>query len=393
MQFLVIFLFWSMPQKPLSFDYQSSTPCSPEVVAAMEPYWNAYWGNASSRQNSSGIYAAAAVSFARDKIAECLQLHPENLVFTSGATEANNLALLGSARARAKELGRPGHLITMSTEHHAVLDPLRQLRKEGFQLTEISPLPSGLISLDTFEKNFRDDTFLVSIMLANNEIGVVQPLGEIAEICKSRNVIFHSDFVQAIGYLTLDIENLGVDLFSLSAHKIYGPKGIGALAIKRKVPIDPIQWGGGQEEGLRPGTLPVPLIIGFSKAIEIAFKDITFMKKKYQSLRNELLVGLKESIDGIKINGSLDHRLPNNLNITIPDVLGSQLHQQLRPLISCSSGSACSKGSPSHVLKALGRSQKEAESSLRLSIGRDTSFDDIQVAVKEITRVVSNLRE
>ena len=382
-----------MQNHPLAFDYQATTPCTAEVVNEMLPYWNEYWGNPSSRQNRLGLYAAAAVSLAREEISSCLKIKPERLIFTSGATEANNLALLGHARAKALENGAAGHLITLSTEHHAVLDPLRQLEKEGFRLTELSPDSDGLIPIQRLKESFQNDTILVSIMFANNEIGVVQPIKEIASLCRNRGVTFHSDVAQALGYIPLDVDNLGIDLMSISAHKIYGPKGIGALIIRDGISILPLQWGGGQENGLRSGTLPVPLIVGLAKAIQISNDNLTTFHEKLRILRDHLRNGLMNEIPNLIINGSMESRLPNNLNITIKGVQGNNLHRQLRPLISCSSGSACNNGSPSHVLLAIGRDLKEAEASLRLSLGRETTMSDVKLAVSYISKVARELSD
>ncbi|CAE22219.1 NifS-like aminotransferase class-V [Prochlorococcus marinus str. MIT 9313] len=382
----------SLKQSPLCLDYQATTPCAAEVVKAMAAYWSEDWGNASSRQHRSGLKAAAAVSLAREQLACHLRVTPQRVIFTSGATEANNLALVGHARARAEQRGAPGHLITLVTEHHAVLDPLRQLQKEGFRLTELQPRADGLLRPEQLAEAFENDTLLVSVMVANNETGVIQPLAELSELCRKRDVVLHSDAAQAFGHVHLDADALGLDLVSISGHKLYGPKGIGALVVRPEVPIKPLQWGGGQEQGLRPGTLPVPLIVGLAKAVELAMEDITSRQDKLCTLRNQLWDGLRERLPDLILNGSLEHRLPHNLNITIPGVRGSNLHQQLRPLIACSSGSACSQGAPSHVLMALGRTSAEAEASIRLSLGRNTSSEEITQAVESISNVVTDLR-
>ncbi len=382
-----------MPEKPLDFDYQSTTPCSQMVLDAMSPYWQDLWGNPSNRQNRSGLYASAAISNAREKLASLIGIKPEKLIFTSGATEANNLALLGYARAKAIEVGKPGHLITLSTEHYAVLDPLKQLQREGFRVTKLSPNLDGIISLDRLENAFEDDTFMVSIMFANNEIGVIQPIEKISSLCKKRGIIMHSDIAQGFGYIPIDFNSLGIDFLSISGHKIYGPKGIGALIINEDLPIQPLQWGGGQQNGIRPGTMPVPLIIGLAKAAEIAISQLDEQFFRSQDLRNQLWDGLQKSNQGLKINGSMIARLPHNLNFTVLNVSGGRLHKLLKPFISCSSGSACSNGSPSHVLQSIGLSLKEAEASLRLSLGRDTNIEDIKEAIYCISQVISQLRE
>ncbi len=381
-----------MQQKPLEFDYQSTTPCLQSVVDAMEPYWNEDWGNPSNRQNRSGILASAAMSIARDTLGQSLGINSERLIFTSGATEANNLALIGHARAHANELGKKGHVITMTTEHHAVLDPIKQLEKEGFSITAVKPRSDGILCLDDFNNAFKDDTFMVSIMLANNEIGVIQPIKEVSKICKDRGVILHSDAAQGFGYLPFTIDTLGVDLMTISGHKIYGPKGVGALIRSNDISIHPLIFGGGQEQGIRAGTLPVPLIVGFGKAVEIAINEMENNIVRFRDLRNKLWFGLSSQISGLLINGSLDKRLPHNLNFTIKGVLGSRMQKLLRSKIICTSASSCSNGSPSHVLIELGRTSKEAEASLRLSIGRFTTNNDIEQAIELISEIVQQLR-
>ncbi len=379
-------------QEQLAFDFQATTPCDPQVLNAMDPYWKDFWGNASSRQNLLDVHAAAAVSLARDQLASSLCVSNEKVTFTSGATEANNLALLGHARASAIKLGRAGHLITIATEHHSVLEPLRQLQKEGFRLTELTPSSDGIISIQNLINAFEDDTILVSCMLANNEIGVLQPIAKIAKICRSRGVISHCDAAQAFGHMPINLSNLDIDLLSISAHKIYGPKGVGALINCSATPILPLQWGGTQEQGIRPGTLPVPLIIGFAKAITLALQDLKSRQTRLLKLRNQLLNGLQKQIPEILINGCLENRLPHNLNITIPGIEGIRLHRELRKFVNCSSGSACSNGEPSHVLRSIGRSLKETQASIRLSLGRETTEEDVSKCVQRIVYVINNLK-
>ncbi len=380
------------PSAPIALDHQATTPCHEDVVTAMEPWWSEQWGNPSSRQHRLGLTAAAAVQMAREQISDCLNCSAEQLIFTSGATEANNIALLGHARAIARERGQPGHLISLVSEHHAVLDPLRQLQREGFRITLLSPEPDGLLDPKKLEAAITEDTQLVSVMLANNEIGVIQPLPEVAAICRDRGVTLHSDVAQAFGHIPFDSKGLGADFLSLSAHKLNGPKGIGALICNPGLTVEPLQWGGGQELGLRPGTLPVPLIIGFAKAAELARSDLASRRQRIERLRNRLWEGLKQGQPSLLLNGHARARLPHNLNITIPGVSGSKLHRALRSQVACSSGSACSRGEPSHVLMAIGRSRQEAEASLRLSLGRSTSEGDIDRAIQAINKVVHQLR-
>ena len=368
---------------PLQFDFQATTPCAPEVVQAMAPYWNELWGNPASRQHRLGLSASAAVALARRQIAETLAVSPERLIFTSGATEANNLALLGLARRQGQ-----GHVISVSTEHHAVLDPLAQLQREGFRVTLLKPGPDGLIHPAQVEQAIATDTILVSVMAANNEIGVLQPLQAIAEVCKHQGVAVHSDAAQAFGHIPLQPDALGLDLVSLSAHKLYGPKGVGALVVRDGITLQPLQWGGGQEGGLRAGTLPTALIVGFATAVQLAMADLEERQQRLGALRDQLWDGLQQHIPGIQLNGAMTQRLAHNLNVTLPDVRGSRLHRALHSQVNCSSGSACSNGAPSHVLQAIGRSRRQAEASLRLSLGRSTTKDQIQALIQLITHAV-----
>ena len=368
----------------LAFDFQATTPCAAEVVEAMAPFWSADWGNPSSRQHRLGLSASAAVNVARRQLSEAVGVSPERLVFTSGATEANNLALLGHARALGK-----AHLISVATEHHAVLDPLQQLQREGFSVTLLPPGPDGLISPEQLEAAITPETRLVSVMAANNEIGVLQPLEQLGAICRRHGITLHSDGAQAFGTLPLNPDALGVDLLSLSAHKLYGPKGIGALVIQDDIALQPLQWGGGQEAGLRAGTLPTALIVGFAAAVRLAMAERESRQQRLAALRDQLWADLQQRLPGVLLNGALQPRLAHNLNISLPGVNGSRLHRALRPHLTCSNGSACSNGAPSHVLQAIGRSRAEAEASLRLSLGRDTTSEDIQQAVIAISDAVA----
>ena len=373
-----------LQRRPLNFDYQATTPCATEVVEAMAPYWSEEWGNPSSRQHRLGLTASAAVNLARRQIADALAVAPQQLVFTSGATEANNLALLGHARARSS-----GHLISVATEHHAVLDPLQQLQREGFSVTLLTPGPDGLITPEQLKEAITPETQLVSVMAANNEIGVLQPLMALAAVCRDHGVTLHSDAAQAFGHIPLEPDALGVDLMSLSAHKLYGPKGVGALVIRDGIALQPLQWGGGQEAGLRAGTMPTALIVGFAAAVRLAMQDREQRQQELSALRDQLWADVQHKIPGVRLNGALAPRLAHNLNITLPGVSGSRLQRALKPQLNCSSGSACSNGAPSHVLQALGRTRAEAEASLRLSLGRDTTSDDIHQAVIAIGDAVA----
>ena len=373
--------------QPLLLDFQATTPCAREVVEAMAPYWSEAWGNPSSRQHRLGLHASAAVNLARRQLAGSLGLAPERIVFTSGATEANNLALLGHARHWGS-----GHVISVSTEHHAVLDPLAQLRREGFRVTLLQPGADGLIDPARLREAITDDTRLVSVMTANNEIGVLQPMAELAAICRTEGITFHSDAAQAFGHIPFQPDELGLDLVSLSAHKLYGPKGIGALVVREGIELEPLQWGGGQESGLRAGTLPTALIVGFATAAELAMADLPQRQQRQKQLRDLLWADLQKRIPDLQRNGAEQPRLSHNLNVTVPGVNGTRLHRALRPHLACSSGSACSNGEPSHVLQALGLSRKEAEASLRLSLGRSTTSADVHTAVSCIGDAVDDLR-
>ena len=381
-----------MLSTPILLDYQSSTPCSKDVVDSMKPFWSEIFSNPASKSNLAGINASAILEASREKIEQNLFLKNKKVIFTSGATESNNLALLGFARNFYKKTGNYGHIITLKTEHKAVLEPLNQLKKEGFMVTEINPEKDGLISEEKFKKNIREDTFLVSVMLANNEIGVIQPIENISKICKSQGITFHSDFAQCLGYIELDNLLSDVNMITMSSHKIYGPKGIGLLLIDEEINLEPLIVGGGQEYGLRSGTLPLPLVVGFAKAIEIAVFNQKNNAEKLLFYRNNLLEGLLENNSGLLINGSIEKRLPHNLNLTVLDLNGAKFHKLLKSKIICSSGSACSNGEPSHVLLALGRSFKEAESSIRLSIGLSTNSKDIKQAIHILTNTIKSLR-
>jgi len=381
-----------MLSTPILLDYQSSTPCSKDVVDSMKPFWSEIFSNPSSKSNLGGINASAILEASREKIEQNLFLKNKKIIFTSGATESNNLALLGFARNYYKKTGNYGHIITLKTEHKAVLEPLHQLKKEGFMVTEITPERDGIISEEQFRKNIREDTFMVSVMMANNEIGVIQPIENISKICKLRGITFHSDFAQCLGYVELENLLSVVNMITMSSHKIYGPKGIGLLLIDQDITLEPLIVGGGQEYGLRSGTLPLPLVVGFAKAIEMAVFNQKNNAEKLLLCRNNLLKGLLENNSGLLINGSIKQRLPHNLNLTILDLNGAKFHKLLKSKIICSSGSACSNGEPSHVLLALGRSFKEAESSIRLSIGLSTNSKDIEQAIHILTNTIKLLR-
>lgn len=362
------------------------------VLEAMLPYFSERFGNPSSTTHYYGWEAEAAVKQAREILAAAIAAEPEEIVFTSGATEANNLAIKGVAEAY---FSQGQHLITVQTEHRAVLDPCHYLEGLGFEVTYLPVQSDGLLDLAVLEAAIRPDTILVSVMAANNEIGVIQPLAEIGAICRRHGVLFHTDAAQAIGKIPLDVTQ--VDLLSLTAHKIYGPKGIGALYIRRRHPrvqIAAQMHGGGQERGRRSGTLYTPQIVGFARAVEVALAGREAEAEQQLNLR-ELLWQQLRSLDGIHLNGHSSQRLPGNLNVSIEGVDGSALLLGLQPVVAVSSGSACSSTgtAPSHVLTALGRSKSLAHASLRFGIGRFNTAEEIATVARQVMTTVESLRQ
>jgi len=357
----------------------------------MLPYLREEFGNAASRTHAFGWRAEAAVEDARERLAGLLgAADPAEIVFTSGATESNNLALFGLAEG---SLSRR-HLITLETEHPAVLDPSRALTRRGFELSELPVEPNGLVSLERLEAAFREDTLLVSVMAANNEIGVVQPLREIAALCRERGVAFHTDAAQAVGKIELHAERDGLDLVSVSGHKIYGPKGVGLLRLRRsgrpRLRLEPRQYGGGHEAGLRSGTLPVALIVGMARALELCLEEREAEARRLSALRDALYQRLIEALpDRVLLNGDAQQRLPGNLNVSFEGLDGSVLLADLAG-IAISSGSACSSArpEPSHVLLALGRSRRLAGASIRFGLGRSTTPDEIEWAADQVVAAV-----
>ena len=383
-----------MSQRPIYLDCHSTTPVDERVVNAMLPYFTEHFGNPSSIGHIYGWEAEAAVKKAREAIAIAINATPEEIIFTSGATEANNLAIKGVAEAY---FSQGQHIITVQTEHSAVIDPCNYLKTLGFEITFLPVEKDGIINLNQLEKAFRDDTILVSIMAANNEIGVLQPLTEIGTMCRERNIIFHSDSAQAIGKIPLDVQGMNVDLMSLTAHKIYGVKGIGALYVRRRNPrvtLASQQHGGDHERGMRSGTLYTPQIVGFAKAVEIALQN--------QTKENEFLTRLRQSLweqisqlKGIHLNGHPTQRLAGNLNVSVEGVDGSALLLGLGSIMAVSSGSACSSisTSPSHVLTALGHSEKLAYASVRFGVGRFNTVDEINKVAEHFVSTVESLRK
>ncbi len=376
---------------PIYLDRHATTPVDPRVLAAMLPYFTEHFGNPTSTTHQYGWAAEAAVTGARETIAAAIGASATEIVFTSGATEANNLAIKGIAESY---IAKGQHIITLQTEHNAVLDPCEYLESLGFNVTYLPVAPDGLVDLQLLEAAIRPDTILVSIMAANNEIGVLQPLAEIGKLCRSHGVLFHTDAAQAIGQIPLDVNLLNIDLMSMTAHKIYGPKGIGALYVRRRDPrvkLSSQLHGGGQERGMRSGTLYPPQIVGFAKAVEIALMEMAAETTRLTELRTRLWSQLSQ-LDGIYLNGHATQRLPGNLNISVAGVNGNALLLALRPTVALSSGAACSsaKIAPSHVLQALGRSKTLADAALRFGIGHNNNVEQIdRVAVTAIETIQS----
>jgi cysteine desulfurase len=380
-------------QRPIYLDCHATTPVDPRVLDAMLPFFTEHFGNPASVTHAYGWEAEAAVTRSREVIAQGIQATPEEIVFTSGATEANNLAIKGVAEAY---FGQGRHIVTVQTEHSAVLDPCAYLATLGFEVTYLGVGPDGLIDVAELERSLREDTILVSVMAANNEIGVLQPLAEIGRCCRDRGILFHTDAAQAIGKIELDVQAQGIDLLSMTAHKLYGPKGIGVLYVRRRHPrvqLAPQLHGGGHERGVRSGTLCPPLIVGFAKALEIAWHEQTAEQARIQVLRDRLWQALKP-LSGVHLNGHPTQRLANNLNISVADVDGQALLLGLRTIAAISSGSACSSTStaPSHVLKALGHSDELAYASLRFGIGRFNTMDEIDRVAASCRETITALR-
>jgi cysteine desulfurase len=383
-----------MSHRPIYLDCHATTPLDERVLEAMLPYFKQHFGNPASISHVYGWEAEAAVQRARAILADAIHATPEEIVFTSGATEANNLAIKGVAEAYFSK-GR--HIITVQTEHNAVLDPCHYLQSLGFEVTFLPVQRDGLINLTELEKAIRPDTILVSVMGANNEIGVLQPLAEIGAICRQHQVLFHTDAAQAIAKIPLDVEAMKIDLMSLTAHKVYGPKGIGALYVRRRTPrvrLSPQIHGGGHERGMRSGTLPTPQIVGLAKAVELGLEDLETESKRLTQLRDRLWQQLSQ-LEGIHLNGHPTHRLSGNLNISVEGVDGSALLLGLQPLVAVSSGAACSsvKTSPSHVLLALGHSEALAYASVRFGIGRCNTADEIERVATHASTTIQSLRQ
>ena len=381
-----------MPKVPIYLDYSATTPVDPRVADKMIPYLTEQFGNPASRSHAFGWDAEKAVEQAREEVAGLVNCDPREIVWTSGATESDNLAIKGAAQFYK---GKGKHLITVRTEHKAVLDPMRELERQGFEVTYLDPEPNGLLDLDKFTAAIRPDTILASVMHVNNEIGVIQDIDTIGELCRAKGVLFHVDAAQSTGKTPIDLARLKVDLMSFSAHKTYGPKGIGALYVRRKprVRIEAQMHGGGHERGMRSGTLATHQIVGMGAAYRIAAEEMATENERIRMLRDKLWAGLSQ-LDEVHLNGDLQRRVPHNLNVSFNFVEGESLMMAIKDL-AVSSGSACTSASlePSYVLKALGRSDELAHSSIRFSIGRFTTAEDIDYAIQLLHKHVGKLRD
>ena len=380
------------PHFPIYMDYSATNPCDPRVVDAIIPWLREHFGNPASRSHAWGWEAEAAVEKAREQVAALIGADPREIVWTSGATESNNLALKGAAHFY-KSKGK--HIITVKTEHKAVLDTCRELERQGFEVSYLDVLPDGMLDMDVLKAAIRPDTILVSVMFVNNEIGVIQDLPAIGTLCREKGIIFHSDAAQATGRVDIDLASLPVDLMSLTSHKTYGPKGIGALYVRRKprVRLEAQMHGGGHERGMRSGTLPTHQIVGMGEAYRIAMAEMHEENQRIRTLHERMLNGLKD-VEEVFLNGHADKRVPHNLNMSFNFVEGESLIMGIKGL-AVSSGSACTSASlePSYVLRALGRSDELAHSSLRMTIGRWTTEEEIDYAVATIKENVAKLRD
>jgi cysteine desulfurase len=377
---------------PIYMDYSATTPVDPRVAAAMIPYLTEKFGNPASRSHSFGWVADEAVERARDQVAALVNADPKEIVWTSGATESNNLALKGAANFYADK-GK--HIVTVQTEHKAVLDTVRELERQGFTATYLDPEPNGLIDLEKLRAALRPDTVIVSVMYVNNEIGVIQDIAAIGEICRERGILFHVDAAQATGKVVIDLQKLKVDLMSFSAHKTYGPKGIGALYVRRKprVRLEAQMHGGGHERGFRSGTLATHQIVGMGEAFHIAKMEMATENERVRMLRDRLWKGLS-SMEEVYLNGDMEQRVPHNLNVSFNFVEGESLIMAVKD-IAVSSGSACTSASlePSYVLRALGRNDELAHSSIRFTVGRFTTVEEVDFAVKLLQEKIAKLRD
>lgn len=378
---------------PIYLDNQATTPCDPRVVEAMLPYFTEKFGNPHSRSHAYGWVAEEACEVAREQVAALIGATEKEIIFTSGATEANNIAIKGVAKFFK---GKKNHIITAQTEHKCVLDSCRHLEQEGFEITYLPVQPNGLIDLQVLKAAIKPETVLVSIMAVNNEIGVIQPLSEIGKICREHGVFFHTDAAQAFGKIPLDVEAMNIDLMSISGHKIYGPKGIGALFVRRRprVRLEAIFSGGGQERGMRSGTLPTPLVVGLGAAAEIAGKEMGKDTEKMRRYFNRFMTELADSMADVFLNGDREARYPGNINLSFAYVEGESMVMAIKDL-AVSSGSACTSASlePSYVLRALGIGEELAHTSIRFGFGRFTTDEEIDYAIDVVKKNVQKLRD
>ena len=376
--------------KPIYLDYQSTTPMDPRVVSAMRPYWTQDFGNPHSEGHSFGWRARHAVEFARGRVADLIDADDDEIVFVSGATESCNLALRGIA-ASATSAQRK-HIITLGTEHPAVLETAQWLGDHGFDLEVLPVKADGLLDLQELESSLSEQTLLVSVMLANNEIGVIQPLKYISSLCSEAGAFVHTDATQAAGRISVDVDDLGVDLLSLSGHKIYGPNGVGILYVRNRpdLQVKPIMSGGSQERGLRPGTVPVPLVVAMGEACAIVKEELREETERNVKLGQRLFAELKKEVPNLVVFGSMEHRVPGSLNMGVPEVLGENLVQAVTTDVAISTGAACSTGSPkpSHVITALGVDPEIASTSVRISLGRFTTDEEIDKASESLRRAI-----
>lgn len=378
---------------PIYMDYQATTPMDPRVLEEMLPWFVEKFGNPASRSHAFGWEADVAVEQAREQVAQLLGADPREIVFTSGATESDNLAIQGVARFY-QDKGR--HIITLVTEHKAVLDTCRHLEAEGFHVTYLPVQKNGLVDLELLAATITDQTLLVSIMAANNEIGVIQPLAAIGQLCRQKKVLFHCDAAQGAGKMALNVDAMQIDLLSLSGHKLYGPKGIGALYVRRRprVRLKPIFHGGGHERGMRSGTLPTPLLVGLGKACALSGVEMVEENQRVLALRNRLQQGISSQLTHLEINGDLEHRLASNLNISFNFVEGESMMMAIKD-VAVSSGSACTSASlePSYVLRALGVSEEQAHTSIRFGLGRFTTVEEVDFVIQTVVHAVNRLRD
>lgn len=378
---------------PIYLDNQATTPCDPRVVEKMLPYFTEKFGNPHSRSHAYGWVAEEACDVAREQVASLIGATEKEIIFTSGATESNNISIKGVAKFFK---GKKNHVITLQTEHKCVLDSCRHLEQEGFEVTYLQPLPNGLLDLEVLKAAIKPETVLVSIMAVNNEIGVIQPLAEIGKICREHGVFFHTDAAQAFGKIPLDVETMNIDLMSISGHKIYGPKGIGALYVRRRprVRLEAIFSGGGQERGMRSGTLPTPLVVGLGEAAAIAKREMGQDAEKMRGYFNRFMTEIGDGMKDVFLNGDREQRYPGNINLSFAYVEGESMVMAIKDL-AVSSGSACTSASlePSYVLRALGVGEDLAHTSIRFGFGRFTTDEEVDYAINLIKKSVDKLRD